>query len=167
MNWEAIGAIGETVGALGVILSLVYLGLQIRHSAEQTRINTKSVQATAYQQLIDHHSVLNQQLATNPDLFEVVMRVELEGREAMTSLEFNRWEVFITNSLRSYLNAYYLRNDDLITQEQFDNFCYGLSTLVRRPTFRVWWEQERAKRQFPADFIALMDTFAGEPRANP
>ncbi len=162
MNWEAMGAIGETVGAIGVILSLVYLALQIRHSSEQTRINTKSVQATAYQQLIDHHSVLNQQLATNPDLFDVVMRVEINGADKATPLEFNRWEVFISSSLRSYLNAYYLHRDDLITQEQFDNFCYGLSTMVRRPAFRVWWAQERTKRQFPAGFVELMDNFEPE-----
>ena len=30
MNWEAIGAIGEVLGALAVIGSLVYLALQIR-----------------------------------------------------------------------------------------------------------------------------------------
>lgn len=32
MNWDAIGAIAEGVGGLGVILTLVYLSLQIRGS---------------------------------------------------------------------------------------------------------------------------------------
>jgi hypothetical protein len=32
MNWEAVGAIAEGVGGLGVILTLVYLSLQIRGS---------------------------------------------------------------------------------------------------------------------------------------
>ena len=40
MNWEAIGAVGETVGALAVLVTLVYLAMQIRQ-------NTKSVQAAA------------------------------------------------------------------------------------------------------------------------
>ena len=30
VNWEAIGAVGEVVGALGVIVSLSYLAAQIR-----------------------------------------------------------------------------------------------------------------------------------------
>ncbi len=38
MNWEAIGAIGEIIGAMAVFLTLVYLALQIRQ-------NTKAVQA--------------------------------------------------------------------------------------------------------------------------
>ncbi len=32
MNWEAIGAIGEIVGALAVIVTLIYLALQIRYT---------------------------------------------------------------------------------------------------------------------------------------
>ena len=40
MNWEAIGAVGELVGALAVLVTLVYLSMQIRQ-------NTKSVQAAA------------------------------------------------------------------------------------------------------------------------
>lgn len=33
MNWEAIGAIAELLGALGVIITLIYLAAQIRHSS--------------------------------------------------------------------------------------------------------------------------------------
>ena len=29
MNWEAIGAVGEMLGAVGVIVTLVYFGLQL------------------------------------------------------------------------------------------------------------------------------------------
>ena len=37
MNWEAVGAIGEVVGALGVIATLLYLAIQIRRSTAQAR----------------------------------------------------------------------------------------------------------------------------------
>ncbi|RLA47946.1 MAG: hypothetical protein DRR06_01045 [Gammaproteobacteria bacterium] len=32
MNWEAIGAIGEILGALAVVLTLGYVAVQIRHT---------------------------------------------------------------------------------------------------------------------------------------
>jgi hypothetical protein len=32
MNWDAIGALGESIGALAVVLTLGYLALQIRHA---------------------------------------------------------------------------------------------------------------------------------------
>lgn len=40
MNWDAIGAIGEIIGATAVFLTLAYLALQIRQS-------TKAIQASA------------------------------------------------------------------------------------------------------------------------
>jgi hypothetical protein len=41
MNWDAIGAIAELLGAIGVIASLVYLATQIRQSREQMSQNTR------------------------------------------------------------------------------------------------------------------------------
>ena len=38
--WEAVGAVGEIVGALGVLLTLVYLAAQIRKNSEDTRNST-------------------------------------------------------------------------------------------------------------------------------
>ena len=50
MNWDAIGAIAELLGAVGVIASLVYLAGQIRHSREQMSQNTRALRASTFQQ---------------------------------------------------------------------------------------------------------------------
>ncbi len=42
MNWDAIGAIAELLGAIGVIASLIYLATQIRQRREQMRENTRA-----------------------------------------------------------------------------------------------------------------------------
>ena len=44
MNWDAIGAVGETVGACAVLVTLIYLAIQVRHTrraqqAEAIRAN--------------------------------------------------------------------------------------------------------------------------------
>ena len=36
-NWEAIGAIGEVVGGVAVIATLLYLAIQIRQNAQSVR----------------------------------------------------------------------------------------------------------------------------------
>ena len=45
MNWDAIGALGELAGATAVVLSLVYVAVQIRD-------NTRSQQAATYHAMI-------------------------------------------------------------------------------------------------------------------
>jgi hypothetical protein len=39
MNWEAVGAIGETVSALAVVVSLVYLAIQLRTNSQTLKAN--------------------------------------------------------------------------------------------------------------------------------
>ncbi|MGH0030795.1 MAG: hypothetical protein ACQGVC_13450 [Myxococcota bacterium] len=46
MNWDAIGAVGEILGATGVFASLVYLATQIRD-------NTRSLGAASLQSVLD------------------------------------------------------------------------------------------------------------------
>jgi hypothetical protein len=60
MNWEAIGAIGDAVGGLAVVASLVYLALQIRH-------NTRSVEAATYQSVAESMADAAYHLADTPD----------------------------------------------------------------------------------------------------
>ncbi|MFP6780387.1 MAG: hypothetical protein VCB59_01710 [Gammaproteobacteria bacterium] len=46
MSWEAISGIAETVGAFGVIVSLIYVGVQIRQNTIASRVSN-------YQQWVD------------------------------------------------------------------------------------------------------------------
>lgn len=39
MNWDAVSGIAEAIGASGVIISLVYVGLQVRQNTEQIRLS--------------------------------------------------------------------------------------------------------------------------------
>ena len=49
MNWDAIGAIGEVVGALSVLLTLIYLAKQIKD-------NSNLLTISAYQTAMDGYN---------------------------------------------------------------------------------------------------------------
>ena len=40
MNWEAIGAVGEVVGAMAVIVTIAYLARQIRANSNQMKVGS-------------------------------------------------------------------------------------------------------------------------------
>jgi hypothetical protein len=50
MNWDAVGAIAESFGVIGVIFSLIYLAKQIQQSTKQ---ETKSRLETTYLSFAD------------------------------------------------------------------------------------------------------------------
>jgi hypothetical protein len=43
MNWDAIGAIGEVLGAIAVVVTLIYLGVQIRQNTEREKMSQEFV----------------------------------------------------------------------------------------------------------------------------
>ena len=53
MNWDAIGAVGETIGAIAVIATLIYLASQIRQLKQQTAQNTMQHIADSMNQFMD------------------------------------------------------------------------------------------------------------------
>ena len=70
MNWEAIGAVGEVLGAFAVVLTLVYLAVQIRQNTSSTRASTYSATTDGWHNYMQAQSVadidLLISLAKNP-----------------------------------------------------------------------------------------------------
>ena len=63
MDWDMIGAIGNLLGGAAVVVSLVYLALQIRHSTRQSNANAaqatlQSLQAAAFNYAREENRVL-------------------------------------------------------------------------------------------------------------
>ena len=97
MNWDAIGAVGETVGAVAVLLTLVYLAMQIRQ-------NTKSVQAAAVDSANTQVSRIREVIFTNADVASVYRR----GSEDPSNLSEDdtiRYRLLIHNILLSISNS--------------------------------------------------------------
>jgi len=61
MNWEAIGAIGEIAGAIGVVVTLAYLSVQLRQ-------NTKASRLSAIQAASENSSRFSELLASDAAL---------------------------------------------------------------------------------------------------
>lgn len=47
MNWDALGAIGEIIGAFAVVITLIYVAAQMRQNNRQIEENTKVIRLAA------------------------------------------------------------------------------------------------------------------------
>ena len=54
MNWEAISAIGQIVGALAVVISLIYLAREIRSNARSARLASVDTLNRWLGELVEH-----------------------------------------------------------------------------------------------------------------
>ena len=107
MNWDAIGAIAELLGAVGVIASLVYLATQIRQSREQMNQNTVALRTAAYQQLLsDGLHVGGTQALTVPGLDRVV-RLGLADFYQLDEDDKFRFTLWINAVMHTHDNAHF------------------------------------------------------------
>lgn len=65
MNWDAIGAIGELLSSIVVIVSLVYIAIQVRDTK-------RAAQRTAHQ---DRQAALGRTVLTTPELAPILAKV--------------------------------------------------------------------------------------------
>jgi hypothetical protein len=64
VNWEAISAIGQIVGAIAVVISLIYLASEVRR-------NTRASQLAAIRSTSDAFNRWIRQITEHPHLTEV------------------------------------------------------------------------------------------------
>jgi hypothetical protein len=52
MNWDAIGAVGEIIGALAVMVSVIYLAAQVKKQTTESRLAATRELSTSYQTIL-------------------------------------------------------------------------------------------------------------------
>ena len=151
MNWEAIGAIGEILGAACVFFSLVYLGLQIRQSSKNIVSQGINSQANQIQNLAA--------LQANPEMMKAMKLIYVDG---VSKPDFES---------AALLEAYYM-SGLAIAQSQYRHHTQGLDSdweTSRRmvlsyfgPDFVKSWWHDQARTIFDDDFIAEVNRIVEE-----
>lgn len=91
MNWDAIGAVGEILGALAVFVSLIYL-------ATQTKQNARALKSASSHQIRESISDLSLVLAQDPALNSLLLRATSEETD-FTKEELARYNFFVLTML--------------------------------------------------------------------
>ncbi len=127
VNWEAVGAIAESIGAAAVLVTLVYLARQIKHSSEVTKV-------ASYHQAIDQIV----QAGVDPDFS--LLRAKFELGEPLTETEKIRSDLLSTAFLFGHEVLLHLHSkgqiDDLLWKNIFDNNLLFLKSPMMLPVLR-------------------------------
>ncbi len=107
MNWDAIGAIAELLGAVGVIASLIYLATQIRQSRDQMERNTRATQAASNQQWDDSLQGTVMEGVNLIPAMDSLVRLGLADFEQLGDEDSFRFTFWMSSLMRRYDAAYY------------------------------------------------------------
>ncbi len=131
MDWQAIGAVGEVLGAAAVVASLVYLARQVRSSAAVIR-------ATAYMEIALGTAETLEDWAQDDVWHELVVRVFFEGtgRDDFTPAERIKISFHLLALLRLFEAAYHQYREGVVSEEILE-VCD--SALLRTQYFAESW----------------------------
>ena len=92
MNWDAISAVGELVGATAVVISIIYLALQVRQNSSHVRSSGYQTAAQSANQMFDSWS-------THPETLKI-FQVAQESYDSLNESDQSRSSNSIFASVR-------------------------------------------------------------------
>jgi hypothetical protein len=155
VNWDAVGAIAELLGALGVIASLLYVAAQIRD-------NSRVVQASTSQAVADSAQARLLAVAQSPSLASTLAKL-VDSPTEPTSAETIQATYFRTASFKGFENQFFQYRQGLLRADTWNGYEFFLLANLRAPSAREWWE--RSKDGFDPAFRTHVETLLAKPAA--
>jgi hypothetical protein len=147
LNWEAIGSLGDAIGGVGVVLTLLYL-------AQQTRQNTRAVRAASFHQVADSLSDISMTIVKDPSLVSLLTRVNSDA-ESLSPDDTARYGYFLLATVRRIESLFFHAEQGTIEIESWRGTQQTLHFIFGKEVAQRWWT-ENANR-FNADFRAYVD----------
>jgi len=138
MNWEAVGAIGETIGAIAVVVTLVFLVVQLRHSTRATEESNRLERAFAIDRHSDSIGRWRGRIVENEDLARIWLVATKDGElDDLERLRLNNlWIEFINTQRSNFVRAQTVGEAGLARQA-----VLSVAAQVRESkTFRYIWD---------------------------
>ncbi|MGR8948528.1 MAG: hypothetical protein ACU84Q_10800 [Gammaproteobacteria bacterium] len=132
---EALGNIGDFIGGIAVVVTLLYL-------ANQVRQNTKSTQSASYQAIVSSMSVFSREMAFEENRSALFVNGLLHPNELSES-EQTRFALLMTSYFRSLENIHFQYQSKAIPDDVWEGWAYRIATSVQTPGCRKWWQVEQ------------------------
>ncbi len=153
MTIQDWGALGEIIGAIAVVASLVYLAIQIRQNTNQISLGIETMRLAAFERNVESGNRIRELMIVNPDLADLVARGSRDYQE-LSGTDKIRYDLMMRNVFSGMQGAY-VRHLSLGSDTQgFAGSLRMLDALLVRPGVRAWLEN--AEPDWRPEFSALV-----------
>lgn len=132
---EQFASIGEIIGGIGVVVSLVYLAIQIRSNTEAERTST-------YQSIVSDFGALNNSMASSPEL-SYMFAQGMEDYHQLKPDEQARVSQMFFQCFHYFENMFYQYRKGYLDEEVWAGWRRLMLTYHSRPGFQTWWKYRR------------------------
>jgi len=144
VNWNAIGAIGEVVGAAGVIASLVYLAVQIRQNSAVARLALHENYITGVRAIFDN-------VHAHPHLYRV-WRLATNSPDEMSEEDREQFGMLLYALFNRIHLGYQAREVDPFMAQKY---LADIDSAFTGTAAQAWWSRQRGT--FDPAFAEVVD----------
>lgn len=147
-------AVRETVGVLGVVASLLFVGLEIRQSTAVARGQTR-------QDLEAMNQAWLTLITADPYYSDLWYRAWAIDGEIAPDEEY-RAAMMMTQFMRRLENIHFQHAEGLVDDSALQS--YGLQDIglfFAKERFQDWWIEGQWRQRFHPDFVAFLEAQAG------
>lgn len=155
MQWDAIGAIAESLGAIAVLVTLIYLARQIQQ-------NRESVKSASAETVLSNITVAYQNAATSSELGRIIFT----GQENITDLtneERGQFVFWFFGYFRILELAYHHHLAGNFNESIWAGYGRHTHSLLSTSGVKQYWEMR--KEVFSPEFRAYIDGLTKEASA--
>ena len=135
MTLEQLASIGEIIGGFAVVISLVYLAIQIR-------LNTEAERTSTYQSIVSDFGSMNNTMASNPELSHLFVQA-MEDYLQLSADQKARISQIFFQCFRYFENMFYQHHKGYLDDEVWIGWKRLMLTYYSSPGFQTWWEHRR------------------------
>jgi hypothetical protein len=162
MSLDQIAALAQIAGSVGVVLSLIFVGLQVRQ-------NTAALYRHEHNSTMEQWTVIRMGIAQSRELAEF-MTTGLRGESVLDAPDQLRLEQFLAEQLWASFHIW--------DREQRGVFAKGthewstgdhVRSLLSTPRGAAWWRGTKGSAffqpHFPPPYVAVVDALLAKPEA--
>ena len=131
MNWDAAGAIGEIVGALAVVISLIYLATQIRVQNREARIASAHEISEGFRNAIAS--------ARDPQIAKLIVKVRKDF-DGLDEAEMVQMFSIAQSYLRVWEEAHYQHQQNRLDESMWKAMNAQFLDMMELEAFQRPWE---------------------------
>ena len=147
MNWDMIAAIGQMLGAIGVIISLVYLAVQIRNQKTESRRAAINLLTTHWSDLMKAH--------VESEEFCALWLSGLDSFENLDAPSKMRFSAHVGRFLRTADSLYLYLREGGMDERLWHGLERTLAGTIAYRGFQEWWPTRQS--WYTAEFAGLID----------
>ena len=142
MNWDAIGAVGEIIGAIAVVASLVFVGFQLRQNTTAMKLaSTNDVMGDLEKKL--------DQVSGNEVLADLVFR-GVPDPDSLSAFDRYRFTLICQSTYFYFAKTHYQYRSGTLEPEVWEAVHSQLTNFINSPGMAQYWKNHG--HNFPKPF---------------